>query len=130
MACASPRLQRCVCAVAPVAAMASCTSCNAASPRAQVDTAAPAPAKASAMARPIPLLPPATTTRYPEKSNTPAAFIHRTLPSNDVGARLRATDPKPPEGLRLSRAGALIQKRRGTGVLATDSPFPALKYRT
>jgi hypothetical protein len=48
--------------------MAARASSSAAAPRAQIETSAPAAAKFSAMARPMPRLPPATTTRRPEKS--------------------------------------------------------------
>jgi hypothetical protein len=42
---------------------------SATAPRAQIDTSAPAVAKASAIARPMPRLPPATSTRLCVKSN-------------------------------------------------------------
>ena len=41
-------------------------------PRAQAETCAPAPANASAISRPMPLLPPATSTRRPLKSRVGA----------------------------------------------------------
>jgi hypothetical protein len=55
--------------------------------RAQTEIAAPAWAKASAIERPIPRLPPATTTRRPVKSNAMANPSRETATSVGV-ARL------------------------------------------
>jgi hypothetical protein len=49
--------------VTPCAAISSFTAAKASVPRAQTDTAAPASAQASAIARPIPRLPPVMTAR-------------------------------------------------------------------
>src|SRR5271157_3190556 len=56
------------CARPPNRAISSRALARASAPRAQIDTPAPASANASAIARPIPLLPPATTARCPARS--------------------------------------------------------------
>ena len=70
------------------AAMSARVASRASAPRAQIDTAAPASAKASAIARPMPRLPPQMTARLPGKSifmaapplrcETTAAILRRT----------------------------------------------------
>ena len=52
----------------PRAAISSRTGSSPSAPRAQTDTEAPASAKASAIARPMPRLPPVTTARLPDRS--------------------------------------------------------------
>jgi len=54
--------------VTPCAAIACRTGSSPSALRAQTDTEAPASAQASAMARPMPRLPPVTTTRLPARS--------------------------------------------------------------
>src|SRR5262245_4322877 len=54
-------------ALTPCARISFVVVSSAAWPRAHMETAAPAPANASAIDRPIPLLPPVTTTRLPCK---------------------------------------------------------------
>src|SRR5690348_16826032 len=80
MAAGSPRSQACACTLPPCVVSVRAVSSSAACPRAQIDTAAPDPAKASAILRPMPLLPPATTTRQPRKSNGEAVVISWSAP--------------------------------------------------
>src|SRR6185312_8700277 len=80
IAAASPRSQQAACAGRPWPANSSRVAASAAAPRAQIDTAAPAWAKPSAIARPMPLLPPATTTRQPRKSNGEAIGMPASAP--------------------------------------------------
>src|SRR5262249_10771755 len=63
MASLSARSQIPACAVTPCARISFIVVWSAAWPRAQIETAAPAPANASAIDRPIPRLPPVTTAR-------------------------------------------------------------------
>src|SRR6516225_8974024 len=68
MAGASERSQTAEWAVLPYRATSSRVAPSASAPRAQIDTPAPASAKVSAIARPIPRLPPATMARLPVMS--------------------------------------------------------------
>src|SRR5262245_34802512 len=67
MASLSARSHVPACAVTPCARISFIVVRSAAWPRAQIETAAPAPANASAIERPIPRLPPMTTARLPFK---------------------------------------------------------------
>src|SRR5262245_21219473 len=67
MASLSARSHVPACAVTPCSRISFIVVWSAAWPRAQIETAAPAPANASAIERPIPRLPPMTTARLPFK---------------------------------------------------------------
>jgi hypothetical protein len=68
--------------VPPSAAIWLRVASSASAPRAQIDTLAPDPAKASAIARPMPRLPPATIARLPPRSMFIVAHAPSSKPKN------------------------------------------------
>src|SRR5215831_9610404 len=76
----SARLHAAACDLTPRATISAVVLSSPARPRAQIETAAPASANASAIDRPIPLLPPATTARLPRKFNCIDALLRATPP--------------------------------------------------
>jgi hypothetical protein len=78
-------------AVTPRAAISARVASSASAPRAQMDTAAPCAAKPSAMDRPMPLLPPATSTRLPAN-----VVIPPVLPICGAMQGAPGRDGKPP----------------------------------
>src|SRR5262249_5753856 len=92
MASLSARSQMPACALTPCARISLLVVSSAACPRAQIETAAPAPANASAIERPIPRLPPVTTVRLPFKlisikSSPQACANSDPLPQHGPAAR-------------------------------------------
>src|SRR6516162_2786798 len=106
MAGASERSQTAEWAVLPYRAISSRVAPSASAPRAQIDTPPPASAKASAIARPIPRLPPATMARLPVMS----IFMlpPRARPAQHAPAR-RATKGLTP---MIKSVGLLTRKER------------------
>src|SRR3954454_24173313 len=106
------------------AAIASRTGARPSAPRAQIDTDAPASARPSAIARPMPRLPPVTTARFPDRS----IFIPQALPiprSGDHGEDFCAPPapqpgPGPEPGQEPGTAGPARLFRGGDELLPWD----------
>src|SRR6187455_3297034 len=103
MAALSARSQTLACAVTPRSPISADVASRAVRPRAQIDTAAPAPANPSAIDRPMPLLPPATTARLPLRLIC-TSFSSRTAPR-----RARGSACPPPSSFT-------IQSEASTGI--------------
>src|SRR4249919_3849652 len=106
-------------AFTPLALSAATVASTSAALRAQIDTLAPSAAKPSAMARPIPLLPPVTATFLPFNPRSMIGLLRPHLPSESWGKQqyyVVATCLRKPE----PRCNALLSpgRRRFTSVLA------------
>src|SRR5204862_102950 len=99
---------------------------RASAPRAQIDTAAPASAQASAIARPMPRLPPQMTARFPDKSMFMAAAPHLMQSERSCVERAARASRLP---LALLRKSAPQPWRTPPPPCSAWSPSPAAQGR-